>query len=64
MAESLLSNENLLRRTLAAIATTFDAATQVLLLASSTASRHVTGTNIILAGGLDGRVLPEPVDLV
>ncbi|KAF8598881.1 NAD(P)-binding protein [Ceratobasidium sp. AG-I] len=64
MAQTLLANDGLMKRTLDAtplgrIATTLDVATQTLILASSTASTHVTGTNIVLAGGLEGRVLPD-----
>lgn len=67
MAQTLLANEGLMKRTLAAtplgrIATTSDVAMQTLILASSTASAHVTGTNISLAGGFEGRVVPDPAD--
>ncbi|KAF8603696.1 NAD(P)-binding protein [Ceratobasidium sp. AG-I] len=66
MAQSVFANEALMKRTLAAtplgrIATTMDVATQTLILASSTASAHVTGTNVVLAGGLDGRVLLDSI---
>ncbi|CEL54765.1 hypothetical protein RSOLAG1IB_07299 [Rhizoctonia solani AG-1 IB] len=69
MAKPLFSDPDLLRRTLAAtplrrIAEPEDIATQVLILASSKASAHVTGTNISMAGGQEGRIPPDPEDYV
>ncbi|CAE6369741.1 unnamed protein product [Rhizoctonia solani] len=69
MAKPLFSDPDLLRRTLAAtplrrIAEPEDIATQVLILASSNASAHVTGTNISMAGGQEGRIPPDPEDYV
>lgn len=42
------------------VATTGDIATQILVLASSTVSGHITGQNLIIAGGMEGRLLNPP----
>lgn len=65
MAKPLFEDEELLRRTLAAtplnrIATTQDVASQVLMVASSKASAHLTGANVVLAGGMEGRIPTDP----
>ncbi|KAG8750691.1 hypothetical protein FRC11_010169 [Ceratobasidium sp. 423] len=66
-AKKIFEDRALQRRTLAAtplhrIAEPEDVAKQVLVLASSTLSRHVTGTNVVIAGGIDGYVPPDPPD--
>ncbi|CAE6444244.1 unnamed protein product [Rhizoctonia solani] len=68
-AKKIFEDKALQRRTLAAtplnrIAEPEDVANQVLVLASSIASRHVTGTNVLIAGGIDGYVPPDPPDYV
>ncbi|EUC55014.1 3-ketoacyl-(acyl-carrier) reductase [Rhizoctonia solani AG-3 Rhs1AP] len=65
MAEATLSNPEVLEQAIAAvplrkIATTSDVARQVIVLASSTFSGHVTGQNIVVAGGMEGRLLNPP----
>ncbi|GAB1522881.1 hypothetical protein RhiTH_006006 [Rhizoctonia solani] len=65
MAEATMSDPSLVERAIATvplrkIATTSDIARQVLVLASSTFSGHVTGQNIIVAGGMEGRLLNPP----
>ncbi|KAH7323287.1 hypothetical protein B0J17DRAFT_620974 [Rhizoctonia solani] len=67
MAKPLFADPDLLRRTLAAtplrqIAEPEDVAKQVLVLASSKVSAHVTGANIVIAGGQEGRIAPDPED--
>ncbi|CAE6501095.1 unnamed protein product [Rhizoctonia solani] len=67
MAKPLFADPDLLRRTLAAtplrrIAEPEDVAKQVLVLASSKVSAHVTGVNIVMAGGQEGRIAPDPED--
>ncbi|KAF8592807.1 hypothetical protein BDV93DRAFT_567381 [Ceratobasidium sp. AG-I] len=57
MTEALLGNSTLYER---ALATTPFIATQILVLASSTISGHITGQNSIIAGGLEGRLLNPP----
>jgi hypothetical protein len=50
-----------IRRTpLKKVATTSDIAMQILVLASSTVSGHITGQNVIIAGGMEGRLLNVP----
>ncbi|CAE6475657.1 unnamed protein product [Rhizoctonia solani] len=66
-AKKVFEDKALMRRTLAAtplnrIAEPEDVANQVLALASSTVSRHVTGTSVLIAGGIDGYVPPDPPD--
>lgn len=34
---------------------------QILVLASATVSGHITGQNLIIAGGMEGRLLNPPV---
>ncbi|EUC55009.1 NAD-dependent epimerase/dehydratase family protein [Rhizoctonia solani AG-3 Rhs1AP] len=65
--KKIFEDKALRRRTLAAtplnrIAEPEDVAYQVLALASSTVSRQVTGTNVLIAGGIDGYVPPDPPD--
>ncbi|ELU37564.1 NAD dependent epimerase/dehydratase [Rhizoctonia solani AG-1 IA] len=60
MAEATMSDPSLVDVPLRKIATTSDIARQVLVLASSTFSGHVTGQNIIVAGGMEGRLLNPP----
>ncbi|KAJ1305480.1 hypothetical protein OPQ81_000487 [Rhizoctonia solani] len=65
MAEATVSDPVLLQRATATvplkkIATPSDVARQVLVLASSTFSGHVTGQNIVVAGGMEGRLLNPP----
>ncbi|KDN37520.1 hypothetical protein RSAG8_10119, partial [Rhizoctonia solani AG-8 WAC10335] len=65
--KKIFEDKALRRRTLAAtplnrIAEPEDVAYQVLALASSTMSRHVTGTSVLIAGGIDGYVPPDPPD--
>ncbi|CAE6529101.1 unnamed protein product [Rhizoctonia solani] len=65
MAEATLSDPGLVERAIATIplrkvATPSDVARQVLVLASSTFSGHVTGQNIVVAGGMEGRLLNPP----
>ncbi|CAE7175169.1 unnamed protein product [Rhizoctonia solani] len=65
MAEATISDPAVLERAIATvplrkIATPSDVARQVLVLASSTFSGHVTGQNIIVAGGMEGRLLNPP----
>ncbi|KAJ1305481.1 hypothetical protein OPQ81_000488 [Rhizoctonia solani] len=67
MAKPLFADPNLLRRTLAAtslrrIAEPEEIAQQVLILASSKVSAHITGTNILMAGGQEGRIPADPDD--
>lgn len=40
-----------------------DVASQIAILASSTVSGHVTGQVIMVAGGMEGRLLNRPEDL-
>jgi hypothetical protein len=54
---------SLVRVPLRKIATTSDIARQVLVLASSTFSGHVTGQNIVVAGGMEGRLLNPPGEI-
>ena len=52
---------NIIHRTpLKKVATTGDIAMQILVLASSTVSGHITGQNVIIAGGMEGRLLNPP----
>ncbi|KAL5633833.1 hypothetical protein ACGC1H_005873 [Rhizoctonia solani] len=65
MAEATLSDPGVLERAIATvplrkIATPSDVARQVLILASSTFSGHVTGQNIVVAGGMEGRLFDPP----
>lgn len=67
MAKPLFADPDLLRRTLAAaplrrIAEPEEVAKQVLIFASSATSAHITGTNVVMAGGLEGRVPADPED--
>ena len=41
-----------------ALATPHDIATQVVILASDTASAHITGQLVTVAGGMEGRLIP------
>jgi hypothetical protein len=40
-----------------------DVATQIVVLASSTLSGHVTGQVVMVEGGMEGRLLNRPEDL-
>jgi hypothetical protein len=40
-----------------------DIATQIVVLASSTLSGHVTGQVVMVGGGMEGRLLNRPEDL-
>jgi NAD(P)-dependent dehydrogenase (short-subunit alcohol dehydrogenase family) len=51
------------RTPLKKVATTADVARQVVVLASPTISGHVTGQNVVVAGGMDGRVLNSPTEV-
>ncbi|CAE6410742.1 unnamed protein product [Rhizoctonia solani] len=61
----ILSDPEYLERTLATVplrkvAQPIDVARQVLVLASSTFSGHLTGQNIVLSGGMEGQLLNLP----
>ncbi|CAE6538400.1 unnamed protein product [Rhizoctonia solani] len=61
----ILSDPEYLERTLATVplrkvAQPIDVARQVLVLASSTFSGHLTGQNIVLSGGMEGQLLNPP----
>ncbi|KAF8598896.1 NAD-binding protein [Ceratobasidium sp. AG-I] len=65
MAEAALGDPVLYQRAIATtplkkVATTGDIAMQILVLASSTVSGHITGQNLIIAGGMEGRLLNPP----
>lgn len=45
------------------VATSLDIANQIALLASTKVSGHVTGQVVVVAGGMEGRILNEPEDI-
>ncbi|KAG1836137.1 NAD-P-binding protein, partial [Suillus subalutaceus] len=49
-------------RPLKKVAMPIDVATQIVVLASSTLSGHVTGQVVMVAGGMEGRLLNRPED--
>jgi NAD(P)-dependent dehydrogenase (short-subunit alcohol dehydrogenase family) len=51
------------RSPLKKVATPIDVATQIVVLASSTLSGHVTGQVVMVEGGMEGRLLNRPEDL-
>jgi NAD(P)-dependent dehydrogenase (short-subunit alcohol dehydrogenase family) len=68
MVEEVLKDPQTVSRILATIplkkvAIPMDIATQIVVLASSTLSGHVTGQVVIVAGGMEGRLLNRPEDL-
>ncbi|KAG8776280.1 hypothetical protein FRC12_001010 [Ceratobasidium sp. 428] len=65
MAEETLANPALFQRAIATtplkkVATSTDVAKQILMLASTTVSGHITGQNVVVAGGMEGRLLNVP----
>ncbi|KAG9125222.1 hypothetical protein FRC07_008518 [Ceratobasidium sp. 392] len=65
MAEEALSNPAVFQRAIATmplkkVATSADIARQILVLASTTISGHITGQNLFIAGGMEGRLLNVP----
>ncbi|KAG8790183.1 hypothetical protein FRC12_012569 [Ceratobasidium sp. 428] len=65
MAEETLANPALFQRAIATtplkkVATSTDVAKQILVLASTTVSGHITGQNVVVAGGMEGRLLNVP----
>ncbi|KAI6026993.1 hypothetical protein EDC04DRAFT_221630 [Pisolithus marmoratus] len=67
MAEAALQNPevvySLLDNPAEKIATAMDVANQIVVLASSTVSGHVTGQIIMVDGGMEGRLLNKPEDI-
>ncbi|KAG1762838.1 NAD-P-binding protein [Suillus occidentalis] len=68
MAEEALKNPQTVYRVLATsplkkVAMPIDVATQIVVLASSTLSGHVTGQVVMVEGGMEGRLLNRPEDL-
>ncbi|KAI6011424.1 NAD(P)-binding protein [Pisolithus marmoratus] len=68
MAEAALQNPEVVYSLLATtplkkIATAMDVANQIVVLASSTVSGHVTGQIIMVDGGMEGRLLNKPEDI-
>lgn len=51
------------RSPLKKVAMPIDVATQIVVLASSTLSGHVTGQVVMVEGGMEGRLLNRPEDL-
>lgn len=45
------------------VAMPMDIATQIVVLASSTLSGHVTGQVVMVEGGMEGRLLNRPEDI-
>ncbi|KAH8077402.1 NAD-P-binding protein [Cristinia sonorae] len=69
MAEEALKDPEVVYRSLATtpmkkFAKAFDVATQVVMLASSTVSGHVTGQVVMVEGGMEGRLLNRREDIV
>lgn len=68
MAESFASDEKAVKRALQTVplrklARPADVAAAVVFLASSRLSGHLTGQSLVVAGGMEGRVLYEPSEL-
>ncbi|KAG2357759.1 hypothetical protein BDR07DRAFT_1362885 [Suillus spraguei] len=68
MVEEVLKDPQTMSRILATIplkkvATPMDIATQIVVLASSTFSGHVSGQVVMVEGGMEGRLLNRPEDL-
>ncbi|KAG2137482.1 NAD-P-binding protein [Suillus clintonianus] len=68
MVEEVLKDSQTVARILATIplkkvAVPMDVATQIVVLASSTLSGHVTGQVVMVEGGMEGRLLNKPEDL-
>ncbi|QRV78482.1 Enoyl-(Acyl carrier protein) reductase [Ceratobasidium sp. AG-Ba] len=68
MAEATLADPVAFQRAIATtplkkVATVTDIASQILFLASSKVSGHITGQNVIVAGGMEGRLLNMPAAL-
>ncbi|KAG2144145.1 NAD-P-binding protein [Suillus bovinus] len=68
MAEEALKDPQTVYRVLATsplkkVAMPIDIATQIVVLASSTLSGHVTGQVVMVEGGMEGRLLNRPEDL-
>ncbi|KAG1750356.1 NAD(P)-binding protein [Suillus paluster] len=68
MAEEALKDPQTVCRILATsplkkVAMPMDVATQIVVLASSTLSGHVTGQVVMVEGGMEGRLLNRPEDL-
>lgn len=68
MAEEVLKDPQTVYRALATtplkkVAMPIDVATQIVVLASSTLSGHVTGQVVMVEGGMEGRLLNRPEDL-
>ena len=64
MIDKFRSNENLLRKNLqvaaiAKIAQPKDIASMAVVLTSSTISNHITGENLNISGGLEGRIIHD-----
>ncbi len=64
MSERIRSNENLLKKNLqvtalAKVAEPSDIASMAVILTSSVSSGHITGENISISGGLEGRIVHE-----
>ncbi|KAH7912082.1 NAD(P)-binding protein [Hygrophoropsis aurantiaca] len=69
MAESALNDPNVVYRALATtplkkVATPLDIANQIAILSSSTVSGHVSGQVLMVEGGMEGRLLNRPEDIV
>ncbi|KAH7924405.1 NAD(P)-binding protein [Leucogyrophana mollusca] len=69
MAESALSDPQVVYRALATtplkkVASPLDIANQIAVLSSSTVSGHVTGQVLMVEGGMEGRLLNKPEDVV
>ncbi|PCH42969.1 NAD(P)-binding protein [Wolfiporia cocos MD-104 SS10] len=69
MAEHALKNPEIVYRALATmplkkVATPEDVANQVVVVSSSTISGHVTGQVIMVEGGMEGRLLNKPEDII
>lgn len=69
MAEEALKDPKVVFRSLATtplkkFATPYDVAAQIVLTSSSAVSGHVTGQVIMVEGGMEGRVLNRPEDLL
>ncbi|KAG9086237.1 hypothetical protein FS749_003791, partial [Ceratobasidium sp. UAMH 11750] len=65
MAEAALADPSVYQRAIATtplkkVATSADVTRQILVLASATISGHITGQNVIVAGGTEGRLLNMP----
>ncbi|KIY68887.1 NAD-P-binding protein [Cylindrobasidium torrendii FP15055 ss-10] len=68
MAEESLKDPSILYKAMATyplrkVATPFDVANQVVIMASTKVSGHITGENITVAGGMEGRLLNTREDL-